>query len=175
MGGWKWWVVAVWLAGPCGHAAPRNEGQDPGREQDFVRIAHAATADTVRQALRGAEQRLEAEGCRVVFAEFSDASGRPIQETLDRIGHTPGSYLHQILFYDGSRLRRCQAGRVLAVANPGSRVVQVCPEAIRSRYRRDPRYVEAILIHEALHTLGLGENPPSSFEITTRVIARCTR
>ena len=64
---------------------------------------------------------------------------------------------------------------MLAVAHPGSRAVQVCPEAIRFRYRKDPRYVEAILIHEALHTLGLGENPPSSFEITKRVMRRCER
>jgi hypothetical protein len=35
--------------------------------------------------------------------------------------------------------------------------------------------VEAILIHEALHTLGLAENPPTSFEITRQVLGRCTR
>jgi len=29
------------------------------------------------------------------------------------------------------------------------------------------------MIHEALHTLGLGENPPTSAEITERVLARC--
>ena len=81
----------------------------------------------------------------------------------------------KILFYDGTRHRLCQRGGVLAVAHPGSRVVEVCPEAIRARYHRDPRYVEAILIHEALHTLGLAENPPTSFQITTQVLARCTR
>jgi hypothetical protein len=32
---------------------------------------------------------------------------------------------------------------------------------------------QAIVIHEALHTLGLGENPPSSAEITARVLASC--
>jgi len=29
------------------------------------------------------------------------------------------------------------------------------------------------IIHEMLHTLGLGENPPSSREITQRVNERC--
>ena len=39
--------------------------------------------------------------------------------------------------------------------------------------RHDRRQTEVILIHETLHTLGLGENPPSSREITSRVLARC--
>jgi hypothetical protein len=29
-----------------------------------------------------------------------------------------------------------------------------------------PGTAEAMMIHEMLHTLGLGEDPPSSFEIT---------
>ena len=32
---------------------------------------------------------------------------------------------------------------------------------------------EAMVINEMLHTLGLGENPPSTFEITDRVRDRC--
>ena len=34
---------------------------------------------------------------------------------------------------------------------------------------------EIIVLHEALHTLGLGENPPLSAVITDRVAARCGR
>jgi hypothetical protein len=46
----------------------------------------------------------------------------------------------------------------------------VCGPAFRelSRVHR-----ENALIHEMLHTLGLGENPPSSPEITKRVNERC--
>jgi hypothetical protein len=29
------------------------------------------------------------------------------------------------------------------------------------------------MIHEMMHTMGLGENPPSSIEISTRVLKRC--
>ena len=39
--------------------------------------------------------------------------------------------------------------------------------------RDDPTWAEVVVIHEALHTLGLGENPPSSAEISIRVAARC--
>jgi hypothetical protein len=38
---------------------------------------------------------------------------------------------------------------------------------------RSARYAEAVLIHEALHSLGLGENPPLSDYITERIQARC--
>ena len=37
----------------------------------------------------------------------------------------------------------------------------------------EPRLAEALVIHEMLHTLGLGENPPTSTEITKRVEGRC--
>ena len=55
---------------------------------------------------------------------------------------------------------------------PGSKVVYVCPEQFR-KVSRQPRKAQATVIHELLHTLGLGENPPSSREITRRVIERC--
>jgi hypothetical protein len=38
---------------------------------------------------------------------------------------------------------------------------------------RNSRHAEALVIHEMLHSLGLGENPPPSDEITARVRARC--
>jgi len=140
-----------------------------------VRIAHEATADVVRDALRGAAERLESPKCQAVFSDFSDLSGRPLQERLESLGQTPQAYLGQIFFYDGSKEPRCQSEGVLAVTSPGSHVVHVCPKAIRAMYWRQPLYVEAILIHEALHTLGLGENPPTSREITSRVVRRCRR
>jgi len=37
----------------------------------------------------------------------------------------------------------------------------------------NPSQTEAFLIHEELHSLGLGENPPSPKEITARVLALC--
>ena len=40
---------------------------------------------------------------------------------------------------------------------------------------RQPGVAESMVIHEILHTLGLGETPgqPTSIEITQRVEARC--
>jgi hypothetical protein len=47
--------------------------------------------------------------------------------------------------------------------------VRVCPQVAR----QDGVTVELVLIHELLHSLGLGENPPSSAEITRQVTKRC--
>jgi hypothetical protein len=39
----------------------------------------------------------------------------------------------------------------------------------------DPSLAAALIIHEELHSLGLGEDPPTSKEITAKVIERCGR
>ena len=66
----------------------------------------------------------------------------------------------------GGETRSCAKG-ALAVTEPGSRVVRVCGSRLVWRtWQQNSRQVVAALIHEALHTLGLGENPPSSVEIT---------
>jgi hypothetical protein len=43
----------------------------------------------------------------------------------------------------------------------------------RSLRRAAPGIRENTLIHEMLHSLGLGENPPSSGEINGQVMRRC--
>jgi hypothetical protein len=109
------------------------------------------------------------------LTEFTDGEGRPLAERLDALGRTPQSYLGDILFEDGSQAGACAPRDVLAVTNPGSRVVWICPRQFVAVAYRDPVEAELILIHEMLHSLGLGENPPSSHEITRRVEQRCAR
>jgi len=165
-------VLLAAIAGP-----PPTAGDEPPYPAFDVRIRHAPTAATVESALRGAARRLLRPECRAVFADFKDAAGRPLSERLVERQTTPQGYLGQVIFYDGLTQPRCQARSEgpLAVTAPGSPVVFVCPETLRAQYRRQPFYVEATLIHEAMHTLGLGENPPTSREITSRVLSRCGR
>ena len=54
----------------------------------------------------------------------------------------------------------------------GSRVIHVCP-GFAQLQSRDPERSAYLIIHESLHALGLGEDPPSSSEITHRVERRC--
>ena len=56
---------------------------------------------------------------------------------------------------------------------PGSRVVFVCTTRFTDLVERNPAEAEAIVIHEMLHTLGLGENPPASDAITEAVAVAC--
>ena len=127
----------------------------------------------LQRAAMGARVRLETPACRQVFSEFADASGRTLQSNLDAQGRSAANYLSLIVFADGGRLRRCQDPNTFAVTEPGSRVVHLCGQQFASVATNNPRLAEAFLIHEELHSLGLGENPPSPQEITARVLASC--
>ena len=128
----------------------------------------------IQDAGRSAAERLSEPGCARVFSDFKDADGRTLQERLDALGRSGHAHLQAIYFYDGANRRGCQRGRTLAVTEPGSVVVHVCPSFVFSQ-RQDPDQAPVALIHELLHTLGLGENPPSSEAITRHVRARCGR
>jgi hypothetical protein len=147
----------------------------PGDERVLVRnlVPAAAGGTTLHWAVLGAHRRLQQPACRELFAEFSDAAGRTLQENLDAMGESAATYPSLILFADGTGRSRCRERDVFAFTTPGSRVVHVCGRQLKGLAERSPVRAQAIVIHEVLHTLGLGENPPSSTEITARVLARC--
>jgi hypothetical protein len=49
----------------------------------------------------------------------------------------------------------------------------VCGRDFERAWKRNPREVQATIIHEMLHSLGLGENPPAPRDITDRVQQLC--
>ena len=67
--------------------------------------------------------------------------------------------------------RPCQRGDLLvAYTSPGQRVVYVCgSKFVHPLFRLDQRLAELLIIHELLHSLGLGENPPTPGQITKQV------
>ena len=137
-------------------------------------MAPGAQHAALRRAVMGARRRLAQPECQQMFSEFRDASGRTLQENLDALGQTPASYLGQILFVDGAGLRRCKAStNVFAMTDQGSRVVYICGRQFAFVDGNNATQTEAFIIHEELHSLGLGENPPSSKEITARVLTSC--
>jgi hypothetical protein len=142
------------------------------RPADGVRL-YSPYAMTVDRALKGARRRLAHPGCQRIFSDFHDAAGRPLQDGLERLNATGEGFLGALLFYDGTPGERCARGATLAYTYPGSRVVFVCPAEFARSARHDPFLAEAALIHESLHSLGLGENPPTSAAITARVMSRC--
>jgi hypothetical protein len=135
-------------------------------------------ARAVDAARAGALKRLESEQCRKIFSDFTDAEGRTLQQNLDEWGMSPAEYISLIPFVDGSSQALCRQGRTKTalVATPGVRRVFVCPTFADVQLRQ-PGIAESMVLHEILHTLGLGEAPqpgaPTSIEITQRVEARC--
>jgi hypothetical protein len=137
-----------------------------------VRLRSKAMRERVAQSVKGAAERIERPACAAVLDEFEDGSGRNLRKSLEAVGVSPAEYLSRISFYDGLDHDRCRTPGILAVTEPGSHVVRVCSRFFEQA-GHDPALAEATTIHEALHTLGLGENPPSSQEITARVLKRC--
>lgn len=133
-------------------------------------------ARAVDSARSGALRRLESEECRKVLADFTDAAGRTLQQNLEEWGASPAEYVGLIPFVDGSSQALCRKTKTALVASPGVRRVYVCKTFAEVQLRQ-PGVAESMVIHEILHTLGLGEAPmpgqPTSIEITQRVEARC--
>jgi hypothetical protein len=152
--------------------------QNAAPEQEVVPVTDGArvlevTSPRVRfwltQAIKGAARRLRSPECRRVFWDFKDASGNLLETNLIRVAADPADYvLKFVWFADGSHESRCK-GRIAAFTEPGSRVVFVCGR----HFEKKSRGSELQIIHEILHSLGLGENPPSSDDITRQVAARC--
>jgi hypothetical protein len=137
-----------------------------------VRVGDAGDACWVRRAFEGATQPLADPRCRELLSGFRGAHGKTLAEVLSADGVSGAGHLRRLFFYSGEGQRSCRKD-LLAWTTPGSRVVYVCPSRFREGHGTNPARLEAVVIHEMLHTLGLGENPPASEEITARVVAAC--
>jgi len=161
-------ALATLAASPSRAAGPVSLDASDG-----VRLEDGWSASTLRRAVRGAAERLADPGCAAVLDEFRDEAGRPLRQRLQALSLDASAYSLQVLFYDGANEPPCRGrARLHAYTVPGSRVVRTCPSLLRLALS-DPGRAEAVVIHEVLHTLGLGENPPSGREITARVLSGC--
>jgi hypothetical protein len=127
----------------------------------------------VLAAVNEASRKLEKAECRQIYSDFTAASGRSLQQNLDATGRTGQAQLRWLIFYNASAEQTCARRDTVAATNPGSRLVHLCPEQWLEAQFLQPGYAAVLILHEELHSLGLGENPPSSREITLGVIARC--
>jgi len=142
-------------------------------EWPHVIIKDVYTRDAAKRSLSGAHEWLAKPACQSLFLEFHDERGLPLTERLRELSATPQSYLQLVYFLDGEQSRACKKDGVLAFTEPGSRVVYLCGRYFERASHRDAREVQATIIHEVLHSLGLGENPPSPGYITDRVRRLC--
>lgn len=165
------YLFSVVLISWCGTTA---DAEVKPQAWHLVRIPDPVARRAAIDALETASARFADADCRKILTDFEDGNGRSLADQLSSLAVDIQGYLTMVTFMDDSRHARCVSG-VLAVTSPGSRVVRVCVGELKLINAQQPEYVIASFIHEILHTLGLGENPPSSRAITARVLARCGR
>jgi hypothetical protein len=149
---------------------------EPSRPSNWPRLhlPDPVGYQIVRKTLDLAWDRLAKIDCADVLNAFTDGAGRPLDERLRELAVDRQTYLTMIVFIDGSREEPCMKGS-FAFTTPGSRVVRLCAEELKRTWQTSPQHAVSRVIHEMLHTLGLGENPPSSADITRRVLDGCGR
>ena len=155
-------VVAEWIAIAAGNDDWPN-----------IRVEDAYTRDAATRALDGASRWLARPKCQTLFVEFKDERNLPLTAKLRELATGPEGYLRMVLFLDGAQSATCRRHGVLAFTARGSRVVYLCGRDFERAWRRDVAEVQATVIHELLHSLGLGENPPSPLAITHRIQQLC--
>ena len=137
-------------------------------------LRNITTQMYMERAIEGAMRRLETPGCQQLLGEFADPSGVALRERLDRTNLTALEFMATLHFLDGSDMAQCRSRTDLAAFTaPGNRVIFVCGTQFAASFADKPKAAEILIIHEVLHAVGLGENPPSSAEITARVTRRC--
>jgi hypothetical protein len=127
----------------------------------------------MRPSIEEAFRRVSDSRCQAILNDFRDPKGRTLELNLAATGQGLPAYLGWVIFYDGRSTRPCEDRRTLAWTNPGSRAVLVCWDQFAINQRTNLGYTANTIIHETLHTLGLGETPPDPREITARVAQRC--
>ena len=131
------------------------------------------TRVAVRLAVEGAAARLARPDCQDVFTDFEDESGQRLSTRLETSGKRAVDAFGSLRFLDAGGAPQCLRSGILAFTEIGSSSIRVCGEEFRLAFQRNRKWTENVVIHEFLHALGLGENPPSSHAITERVRVRC--
>jgi hypothetical protein len=166
-------VLQIWAV--LGTAAPLTAGERARSASRWpaVVVSNSTVHFAIETSLNGASSWLLMDRCQAVLSEFHDQHGRPLTEKLGTLGVDIQTYLRLVHFRDGSSDPQCRSGGTLAYTAAGSRVVWVCGPAFVKQWNVNREVTKAAVLHETLHSLGLGENPPTSREITWRVMVLC--
>lgn len=139
-----------------------------------VRIKDPEVRDAVTRALDEAASRLTTAQCRLLFSDFADRRDRPLGDRLVEMNLSAIDYLRFVVFEDGELDRRCSEKEgLLAFTIVGGRTIHICGQRFTRAAGRGRSEAWATIIHELLHSLGLGESPPTPRSITYRVQQRC--
>ncbi len=163
--------VLLAAAGSLALSASAAAGGAPDWPNVDPRVAPA-----LRGVLRQAANRFSTPECAALLYDFNDVrTGRPLAETLSRSGLGLEAWLRSVYFLSGEGRTGCTGRGTFAYTPVGSSVVWVCPVTLEKSRMPRRGLTANVLIHETLHSLGLGEDPPSSEEISLQVESRCGR
>jgi len=137
-----------------------------------VYIADARVRRAAQSALQVASTQAATRRCQRVLSEFADRDQQPLASRLHALRLPLQEYVRTVVFVDGGSLPACRKS-VLALTMPGSRVVHLCGAAFADVAEHSPVEAGVLVMHEVLHTLGLGESPPSPAFISRRVRELC--
>jgi len=165
-------AVAWFLA--CG-ACVELSGHERQNGRHAARILLQGRARAVvESAVDGALRRLTTTPCQRLLQDFRDASTQMLEARLKVLDQTVAEYVANVYFVDGDNTTQCRLNdATIAFTEPGSRVIHICARRFAEELARRPDHGEILIIHELLHSLGLGENPPTATHITTQVRFRC--
>jgi hypothetical protein len=137
-------------------------------------LLHGKARTVVEGAVDGALGRLASETCQRVLQDFRDGSNQTLEARLKVLDQTAGEYVASLYFADGDDSTQCRLNdATVAFTEPGSRVIHICARRFTEELTHRPDRGEILIIHEVLHSLGLGENPPTATHITAQVWFRC--
>lgn len=162
--------VAALLASLLAGAPPA-----PGAEASLP-LVDPRLGPLVLRTVERAARKLGEPGCATLLTDFTDSrTGESLAATLAASGRKASDLLSSLRFLDADHMVQCRRRAAWAWVPVGADVVFVCRSRFTDLVRKDEWLAGNVLVHEALHSLGLGENPPSSEEITERVVRRCGR
>jgi hypothetical protein len=128
----------------------------------------------MERAIHDAARRLREPQCQRILDDFTDRSGNRLSTNLNRLGMTPADFVERgLVFVDASSDEACRIDLRAAFTSPGSRLIFTCAARLIPHDSGLGMDAALLVIHEALHALGLGENPPTPAEITRQVARRC--
>ena len=160
-------VVGLLGAAPVHAGAPR---QGHRAETLHPRAALEDTIPELKLARQGARERLADPRCQAVLTDFRSVNGGRLDQVLHASGRTAQEQLDRLVLESGLGRPACDRDVSLAFTRIGSSAVSICLRPFTLLPRSEQ---EAVLIHEMLHSLGLGERPPESVAITAQVLKRC--
>jgi len=166
---WTTVCVGLWCVAPTAEPV----GAPTGRSA-HIYLQDAVARFVVERAVGGAARRLRRADCLRILNDFPEFSDTQLWTNLRSSQLAAGDFvIARMWFVDGADDQRCRrVDGPAAFTAAGNPVIHICGERFAAMLPH-PIAAEVLIVHEFLHTLGLGENPPSSGEITRRVRKRC--